>query len=390
MASSDGLRVPEMSYARWVRRELGRVRSSQKRIITLFDSSVPEPLDLLRETITAGFSTPITSRYTSAFVDGNPYVIETLARRYGVPRGQVLCTTGATGALSLIYRALMNPSERVLIEQPGFDLFDGLARSSGYGIDHFTRRGPEFAIDPAEVAARIRPETRLVIITNLHNPSGMAVGDRVLHDLAEIAELNDVHVVVDEVYGDYADASARPRAAAQISPRLISVNSLTKIYGLSTLRCGWIVAAPEVIAPIRALSEEVEFGVSNLSHAVAALVLERSGRFDAYRDEIIERCRPVIEDYWSRWRNEGLIEGELPQFGCVSFPKLVEIRDSEQFSSWLADRSGVIVAPGEFFGAPGHIRIGHAQLPGDLEQGLEELDAGLKSYRDDQPARRKA
>ncbi|HET8749327.1 MAG TPA: pyridoxal phosphate-dependent aminotransferase [Sphingomicrobium sp.] len=389
MASSDGLRVPEMSYARWVRRELGRVRSSQKRIITLFDSSVPEPVDLLRETITAGFSTPITSRYTSAFVDGNPYVIETLARRYGVPRGQVLCTTGATGALSLIYRALMKPSDRVLIEQPGFDLFDGLARSHGYGVDHFTRRGPKFVIDPEEVAASLHPETRLVIITNLHNPSGMAVDDRVLQALADIAELNDIHVVVDEVYGDYADAEARPRAAAQLSPRLISVNSLTKIYGLSTLRCGWIVAAPDVIAPIRTLSEEVEFGVSNLAHAVAALVLERSAQFDAYRDEIIDRCRPVIEDYWKNWSDEGLIEGELPEFGCVSFPRLVGIDDSEQFSSWLADRSGVIVAPGEFFGAPGHVRIGHAQLPGNLEQGLEELDAGLKSYRDE-PARRKA
>jgi aspartate/methionine/tyrosine aminotransferase len=283
----------------------------------------------------------------------------------------------------------MKPSDRVLIEQPGFDLFDGLARSHGYGVDHFTRRGPKFVIDPEEVAASLRPETRLVIITNLHNPSGMAVDDRVLQALADIAELNDIHVVVDEVYGDYADAEARPRAAAQLSPRLISVNSLTKIYGLSTLRCGWIVAAPDVIAPIRTLSEEVEFGVSNLAHAVAALVLERSAQFDAYRDEIIDRCRPVIEDYWKNWSDEGLIEGELPEFGCVSFPRLVGIDDSEQFSSWLADRSGVIVAPGEFFGAPGHVRIGHAQLPGNLEQGLEELDAGLKSYRDE-PARRKA
>ncbi|HET7577109.1 MAG TPA: pyridoxal phosphate-dependent aminotransferase [Sphingomicrobium sp.] len=390
MASSDGLRAPEMSYARWVRRELGRVRSSQKRIVTLFDSSVPEPVDLLRETITAGFSTPITSRYTSAFVDGNPYVIETLARRYGVSRAQVLCTTGATGALSLVYRALMNPSERVLIEQPGFDLFHGLARSYGLEVDYFARRGPRFVIDPEEVAARIRPETRLIIITNLHNPSGMTVDEPVLQALAEIAEFNNLYVVVDEVYGDYADAAVRPRAAAQISPRLISVNSLTKIYGLSTLRCGWIVAAPEVLAPIRALSEEVEFGVSNLAHAVAALVLERSDQFDGYRDEIIDRCRPIIEAYWARWRDDELIEGELPDFGCVSFPKLTGIDDTEEFSIWLADRSGVIVAPGEFFGALGHIRIGHAQLPGDLEQGLEELTAGLKIYRDVTPERRKA
>ena len=381
MASRDGFRVPQTSYARWIRRELGRVRSAKGRIITLFDSSVPEPVDLLRATITAGFSTPITSRYTSAFVDGNPYVIETLAARYQVPREHVLCTTGATGALSLIYRALMKRGDRVLVERPGFDLFHGIARTYGYAVDCFERRGPAYRIDPEEVAARIRPETRLVVISNLHNPSGMAVDEAVLEALAAIAELNDIYIVVDEVYGDYADAAVRPRAAAQISPRLISVNSLTKIYGLSTLRCGWIVAAPTPLAPIRALSEEVEFGVSNLAHAVAALVLEHGREFTDYSNAIIGGCRPIIEGYWKGWLDDELIEGELPDFGCVCFPKLAGIGDTQAFSTWLADRSGVIVAPGEFFGAPGHIRVGFAQLPGQLEEGLERLTEGLKADR---------
>lgn len=390
MPSRDGFRVPEPSYARWIRRELGSARSSRGGVVTLFDSSVPEPVDLLRATIAAGFSTPITSRYTSAFVDGNPYVIETLAARYGVPQAHVLCTTGATGALSLIYRALMKRGDRVLVERPGFDLFHAIARAHGYEVDYFGRRGPRYLIDPEEVAARIRPDTRLVVISNLHNPSGMAVDESTLEALAAIAELNDIHVVVDEVYGDYANAAVRPRAAVQISPRLISVNSLTKIYGLSTLRCGWIVAAPTPLEPIRALREEVEFGVSNLAHAVAALVLEHSREFSAYTNEVIERCWPIVEAYWKSWLSDGLIEGELPEFGCVCFPKLVGIDDTEAFSTWLADRSGVIVAPGEFFGAPGHIRIGFAQLPGRLEQGLDGLAEGLKTYRAAEPARRKA
>jgi aspartate/methionine/tyrosine aminotransferase len=390
MASRDGFRVPGTSYARWIRHELGRVRSGQGHIITLFDSSVPEPVDLLRGTIAAGFSTPITSRYTSAFVDGNPYVIETLAERYQVPREHVLCTTGATGALSLIYRALMKPGDRVLVERPGFDLFHGIALTYGFGVEYLDRRGPDYSIDPEEVAARIRPETRLVVVSNLHNPSGMAVDQSVLEALAAIAELNDIYVVVDEVYGDYADSGVRPRAAAQISARLISVNSLTKIYGLSTLRCGWAVAAPAPLAPVRALAEEVEFGVSNLAHAVAALVLEHNREFTDYSTAVIRRCRPVIEAYWESWRTAGLIEGELPRFGCVCFPKLVGIENTEAFSIWLADRSGVIVAPGEFFGAPGHIRIGFAQPQGQLEQGLDRLTEGLKAFRSAEPGRLEA
>jgi aspartate/methionine/tyrosine aminotransferase len=391
MASRRDSGVPDISYARWVRQAIARTRSSQERTITLFDSSVPEPVDLLRATVAAGFSTPITSRYTSAFVDGNPYVVEVLSKRYGVPHSQVLCTTGATGALSLIYRALMKPGDRVLVEQPGFDLFHGIARAYGFEVDTFRRTEPRFAIDVEDVASRIRPQTRLIVVSNLHNPSGAALEESVLEALAAVAEAHGIFVVVDEVYGDYVDTATRPRAAAQISPRLISVSSLTKIYGLSTLRCGWIVAARGVLDPIRSLSEEIEFGVSNLAHAVAALVLERSEEFTAYTNDIIGRCRPIIESYYARWAQDGLIEGELPKFGCISFPKLVGIDDSVAFSTWLAEKCGVIVAPGEFFGAPGHIRIGHAQLSDNLERGLDGLDQGLKTYRPQAaPARRKA
>lgn len=358
------------------------VRSERNLLISLFDSSVPEPFELLREIMLEGFSEPITSRYTSAFASGNPYVVEQLARRYGVPDTQILCTTGATGALSLIYRALLGPGDRVLVENPGFDLFHRIAETQGLGVDRFERRGEDFAIDPDAVAAAIGPKTRLIVLSNLHNPSGKSVDRATLEAIARIAEARGIHVVADEVYGDYVAPGMRLPPAVQLSPAMISVSSLTKSHGLSTLRCGWIVAAEETMRTIRGLAEEIDFGVSNLSHAVAALVLEREPVFDEYRGQMLGRARPIMEAYHEHWLREGLVSGSLPDYGCIAFPRLTGIQDTLGFSEWLADRCGVVVAPGEYFGAAGHVRIGFARPAADIDYGLQALTDGLICYRD--------
>lgn len=379
--------APAGSYSQWIRKMIRAVRSERTLLVSLFDSSVPEPFDLLRQIVMDGFSEPITSRYTSAF-NGNPFVVQQLARRYAVSGDQILSTTGATGALSLIYRALAAQGDHVLVETPGFDLFHTIAYTHGLSVDCFERRGDGFAIDPEEISAKIGPRTRLIVLSNLHNPSGMALDPGALAAVARLAEDRGIHVIVDEVYGDYVDPHLRQNPGVSLSPAVISVNSLTKSYGLSTLRCGWIVAEPKTMKRIRALAEETEFGVSNLAHAVAALVLERPAPFDSYRNEILRKARPIIESYHAHWQDEGLVSGTLPQFGCIAFPRLCGINDTIGFSEWLADRCGVIVAPGEYFGSAGHVRIGFARAPADVDYGLQALTDGLIHYRDLQAGKR--
>ena len=378
------------AYVQWVRRAVARASSSHEDAGMLFASSVEEPIELLRRTVAAGFAEPVTSRYKSVFVAGNPFVMEHLARRYEAPIDSILPTTGATGALSLLYRSFLAPGDHVLVESPGFDLFADIAHALRAHVDCFGRRGERFTIDLDEIEDRIQSNTRLIVLSNLHNPSGMLIDDDVLRAVAGLAERHGVKVIVDEVYGDYADEAVRPQRASQLSPTLISVSSLTKIYGLSTLRCGWIVAQPEVLAPVRALNDQFEFGVSKLAHAVAALVMDDGASFDAYWRGVIAAARPVMQGHFDGWAERGLVEGLMPEFGCIMFPRLLGIADTKGFSSWLADRHGVIVVPGELFGSPGRIRIGFAQDPEELDRALSGLGAGLREYRAQAPARQQS
>ncbi|SRR5690606_28778172 len=368
------------AYAQWVRRAIGHARSGSDEIVPLFDSSVEEPVELLREVVEQGFRSPITPKYRSVFVSGNPFVMRALAERYEVAERRILPTTGATSGLSLVYRTFLAPGDRVLVETPGFDLFRDIGHALGAEVDHFHRRPWDFALDEAEIAAKITPRTRLVVLSDLHNPSGMLLQPEVIARVAEMAGARGAHLVVDEVYGDYASKAARPGSAALLSSNIIAISSLTKIFGLSTLRCGWVIADEKLLAPVREVSDQFEFGVSKLSHAVAALVLEQSARFEAYSRSIVANARPIIQRYLDLWRERGLVEGRLPDFGCVFFPRLIGIDDTITFSDWLADRFGVIVAPGEFFGSAGHVRVGYAHAPEILEAGLARLTEGMTEY----------
>lgn len=366
------------SYSQWVRRTVARRRSGQ-RMISLFDSSVPEPSERLAEIVSAAFREPVDPRYTSAFADGNPYVVEHLCRTYGVGADSILCTTGVTSALALLYRTFARRGGRILVETPGFDLFDDLACGLGVEVDCFVRQAPDFALDLDRIEAAIRPDTRFIVLSDLHNPSGALAERETLLGLAGLAERHDLIVLVDEVYGDYASAEARPIHAAGLSPRLITISSLSKIYGLGTLRCGWIVGHPDLLAQVRQVSERTEFGISSLAHAAAALVMDEAPQFHAWAMGILAESRPCIEDHFSRWQHQGLVEGVLPQFGCMAFPRLVGKTDTAGFAERLANTTGVIVAPGEFFGAPGHIRIGFVRRPDELDQALDVLGMALAS-----------
>lgn len=367
------------SYSQWVRQAIALTRRRGNAVVSLFESSVAEPRELLRDTVARMIEPDFSSSYRSTFGGGNPLILDALAARYGVERANVIGTTGATGALSMIYRALARPGDHIIVETPGFDLFHDLARDGALQVGTFRRRSPAYGIDAAEVEALLRPNTRLIVLSDLHNPSGMLLQRAELDALLRLAEARGVYVVVDEVYGDYADRSARGYDAASLSPMAISVSSLTKIYGLATLRCGWIVAADEPMTALRRHAERIEFGISNLAHGVAVEVLRDVAPFRAHTDAVLDSARPILNAWAEAMIADGCVDGAPPSWGCIYFPRLIGVDDTCAFAEMLIDRHDIIVAPGEYFGAPGHIRIGFGLPSSVLRQSLERLSDMIRT-----------
>lgn len=367
---------PPEDYSHWVRAAMRNIAATPDAAV-LFDSTIKEPTELLAQVVRGAFGGEITDRYESVFANGNRFVAAAVAERYGVQPQNVLCTTGATSAMSMAIRAFVQPGDHVIVETPCFDLLPGLAAAAGATISYLPRRAPDFSIDTAELESLIQPETRLVLLTDLHNPSGSGLGQGALLALTALAGKSGVRIVIDEVYGDFAGPHA---AAATYSPDIISVGSLTKVQGLFALKCGWAIAAPDKIARILAASEQGDLGVSKLSHAIAARVLEDMAPFDAHWRDLLARSRPVLERHAAVMIGEGLLAGDLPAQGCMYFPRVVGVADTYALADWLWREHRVVVAPGEFFGLPGHVRIGFGGDAEQLDRALGRFADALRRY----------
>lgn len=367
------------TYSEWARRATAALQARPDAAV-LYDNTIAEPAIELAEVVANAFSPRASSRFVSVFAGGNRFVVQAVAQRYGARPEQVMTTTGVTSGLALALKALVQPGDRVLVERPGFDLFGQLTREAGAEAVPLDRTGPDFRIEPEAAAQAFASGARALVISNLHNPSGAWLDARALEAIAAAAARTGAVVIVDEVYRDLAPVDGAP-TAARIAPNIISASSLTKVFGLFALKCGWLIASPELIGRIRERSPDGDYGVSKLSHAVAAHVLEQPQAFEAHWRRVLASTRRTAHRHAAVMSAAGLIEGELPDYGCMFFPRVTGWDDTFELARRLWADYGLLVAPGEYYGAPGRIRIGFGADGPGLGEGLARLGAALTELK---------
>lgn len=307
--------------------------------------------------------------------EGYPPLVEAIAQRYGVGTERVATATGAAGATFLALGALVRPGDIVLVEWPGYDPHAGAARLLGAEVRTFSRSVMDgFRLDPDIVARELTVRPKAVVVTNLHNPSGVYTDPWTLMELAEIAEAVGTKVIVDEVYLE-AITGVDTTPAATRSEAFISVNSLTKSFGLSGLRVGWALGDPHTMARMRRVRDVVD--------GVGAVPSERLGvlAFEQI-DRLLARARKILEPNFHLLKRFVETRPELdwvaPADGAsVGFPRLIGVDDAEPFVDMARRQFGVGTVPGRFFGAPDHFRVAVAGRKRVLEDGLEALGRAL-------------
>ena len=179
-------------------------------------------------------------------------LLKRLAHHTGAPEECIVTAAGTSMANHLAMAAMLNPGDEVVIEQPTYGLLVDVANYLGATVKRFTRKfDAGFAVEPAEIEKVVTAKTRLIVLSNLHNPSGALIAAETLHAIAEIAQQVGAYVLIDEVYLEMLFDGEAPfcfpigqkLANARGNPFIVT-SSLTKAYGLSGLRCGWILASP--------------------------------------------------------------------------------------------------------------------------------------------------
>src|SRR5437764_321644 len=183
-------------------------------------------------------------------------LVEALAKHRKVAPESVVTVAGGTSlANHLAMATLVERGDEVLIEEPTYDPLLAVAEYLGAKIKRFPRRFEDgFKIDIDELEKQISSNTRLIALTNLHNPSSALVDESTLRKIGELARNVGARVLVDEVYLEAMFENA-PNSALSLGPEFVVTSSLTKGYGLSGLRCGWIFAEPKLAEKIRRLDD---------------------------------------------------------------------------------------------------------------------------------------
>jgi aspartate/methionine/tyrosine aminotransferase len=309
---------------------------------------------------------------------------ERLAHHNGVPKECVVAATGTSMANHLAMAAVLEPADEVLIEQPVYGPLLDVAEYLRARVKRIPRRfETAFALDPAEIRRAITGETRLIVLSNLHNPSGALIPAETLRAIGEMASRVGARVLVDEVYLDmlsdcgapYCFAIGQTVTHSEDNPFIVT-SSLTKVYGLSGLRCGWVLASPELAKRMWLLND--------LYGAVAAHAAERMSviAFD-HLEQFRERARALLS------RNRVLLDAFLdsrhdlecfrPPAGTVFFPRLIR-GNPEVFLKLLREKYETTVVPGAFFEMPQHFRIGIGGETQGLRAGLERLGMALDDF----------
>ena len=300
-------------------------------------------------------------------------LIQLIAERYRVDRGAVVTAAGTTFANHLAMAALIEPGDEILFEHPAYEPMLAAAQYLGAKVKRFARRfESRFGIVTEELESLVSPQTRLIVLTNLHNPSGVLINDAELKRIGEIARGAGARVLVDEVYMETLFEDS-PRTSFHLGNEFVVTSSLTKAFGLSGLRCGWIFAEPELAKRMWLLNDLFAATPVHAGERLSVVAMQQLGEIGARAKELLDRNRKLLNEFLDTRED---LEAIRPEFGTVMFPR-VRSSSSEELCQLLRGKYETSVVPGRFFEMPAHFRVGIAGDTAVLEEGLQRLGDAL-------------
>jgi aspartate/methionine/tyrosine aminotransferase len=271
---------------------------------------------------------------------------------------------------------LLEPGDEVVIEQPAYGLLLDLLHYLDARVRRVERRfEDDFAISLGEMEKAITPATRLIVLTNLHNPSGAFLSVETLRSIGELAARVGALVLVDEVYLPMLFDSS-PSTAFSRGHNFVVTNSLTKTYGLSGLRCGWILAAPELAQRMWRLNDLFAATAAHPAERMSVMAFDHLEQFRERARDLLTTNRALLDAFLDS-RDD--LECFRPPAGSVVFPRLPR-GEPEGFFRLLREKYETSVVPGSFFEMPRHFRLGIGGETNTLKGGLERMGAALDEF----------
>jgi hypothetical protein len=303
-------------------------------------------------------------------------LVERIARCNDVDAECVVTAAGTSLANHLAIAATFDPGDEVLIEHPTYELLESTALYLGAALKRFERRFEEgFRLDPAEVERHITSRTKLIILTNLHNPSGTYANEGTIRAIGDIAKSHGARVLVDEVYLE-SFYGHRPKPAFRSGEHFLVTSSLTKAFGLSGIRCGWVLCSPQLAYRMWRINDLYAATPAHPAELISVIALDNLDKVGARAKSLLNANRKSLDEFIAR---QTALDVYRPEHGTIVFPRLKK-GSVDDFVKLLREKYETSVVPGRFFDMPQHFRIGIGGDPELTRTGLERLSLALDEY----------
>ncbi len=295
----------------------------------------------------------------------------------GVDPDWVVTTTGASEALSILLCLSARSGANVLLPEPAFPAFSAMAGAWGLDVRHYRlARDAGYAIREDDLLAAANENSALALVNTPHNPTGAVVPGEAIAAMASGLAERGVPLVVDEVYYPLHFGNARAGSSASI-PNVIAKGDASKALSMAGLRLGWLVDA-DAERRRRIIDARSYFTISGspvLEALAAHAIANRAAIFDRLRS-VAEANLDLLAAFMGRVSDT--LGWVMPQGGTIAFPWFRDGRDSRPFCEALA-KAGVLVAPGDCFGEPAHMRVGFAQQADGFAEALAIFERTLRN-----------
>ena len=299
-----------------------------------------------------------------------------IAQHCGVNPDCVVEAAGTAMANHLAMATMLEPGDEVLIEHPVYGLILDAAHYLQADVKRFHRVEENgWAIEPEEIRRTISARTKLIVMTNLHNPTSVLTADPVLREVGEIAASVGARILVDEVYLE-AIYEKIPRSSFHLGNQFVTTNSLTKNYGVSGLRCGWILAEPELAWKMRRLNDLFGATPVHVGELLSVAAFEHLALLRKAARARVEADRIALEQFLDE---QSALKAARTFWGLTSFPRLAK-GEVKEFASRLRNEFETSVVPGHFFEMPDHFRMGMGVDHEMFVEGLRRLGRALAMW----------
>ena len=318
--------------------------------------------------------------YTETF--GAPDLLEQIATLYAnSERRNILCFAGASEGIFAANHVLLDSDSHAIAITPNYQSHESLplaiCDTSGIPLD----ADDNWSLDIDRVAAAIKPNTRLLTINFPHNPTGAILPRERLDALVELCRKHGIYILSDEIFNGLGHSGSQHLPyISDIYERGLSLNVMSKAYGMPGLRIGWIACADTgLLQRMERVKHYLSICNSAPSERLALIALQNRDRILARNCAIIDANLEHLQAFFAR--HEALFDWRVSDGSCMAFPRYRGADGVEVFTQRLLQEAGVLLLPGSIYASSltptptDRFRIGFGRV--GIEAGLAAMDEYL-------------